>query len=532
MKINLSLRILAPVAMGCGLFLTVPDSFAVDAAAKSSPALAPATAVVTASSDKVLFAFDDRALPFQQALRLQLTSFRKKGSPSNVVVPLGPPGAPDSKGIFYCISVLEMNGEFWMWYIGAGDHDVSKSGIVYGLPFRLCFARSKDGVHWEKPSLGLLEYAGNRKNNLVELDGREFELQEGVILYEPDEADANRRFKIVFEASKYKLRFAVATSADGVRWKESPNNPRGPWLEPSGLIKWHGAYYVNGQGNGHWIPGVARATRVLGSYISHDFEHWTQIPALGFRRDPLPPRPVNLTGWNDGEQVHLGASLWKRGDVIIGFYGQWHGHPSNDRRFVTMDLGLVISHDALHYYEPVPDFRIIEGAEVARALPLTRAPSLAQSQGFANIGDQTLTWYTAWGVPEDGIRLATAERDRLGFLQPSPVQGFQDGTNYPPCLISAPVATGGKPVTISVNASGLSDLSQLKVSVLDEQFRELPGFGAADWTGPKESGFSQRATWGQRNIVSAGGPIRIRVDFSGVRPEDLKLYAIYVTPVP
>ena len=30
---------------------------------------------------------------------------------------------------------------------------------------------------------------------------------------------------------------------------------------------------------------------------------------------------------------------------------------------VTMDLGLVISHDALHYREPIPEFRLVPALE-------------------------------------------------------------------------------------------------------------------------------------------------------------------------
>ena len=70
-----------------------------------------------------------------------------------------------------------------------------------------------------------------------------------------------------------------------------------------------------------------------------------------------------MAGKNAGEQVHLGAALWNRGNVVVGFFGKWNGHPSNDRRMVTMDLGLVATNDALHYREPIPDFPIVSVAE-------------------------------------------------------------------------------------------------------------------------------------------------------------------------
>ena len=147
-----------------------------------------------------------------------------------------------------------------------------------------------------------------------------------------------------------------------------------------------------------------------------------------------------------------------------------------------------------------------------------------QGQGFANVGDDTLFWYSVWVVPSAGIRVARWDRDRLGYLTP-----FVNGDKKPHA-ISAPVSTGGKPVTVKLNVGGINKWSSVKVTVLDEQLRELPGYTAKDCTGPDKSGLSQRVVWGKNQQVFATGPIRIRVDFTGVRPEDLKLFAIYVDP--
>jgi hypothetical protein len=477
-------------------------------------------------AEQVLFAFDDNALPFQQGVRLRLLSSRSSGEQgaSNVAVPVGPPGSADGRGVIYYGTVVEVNGELWMWYLGMGDQDE-------GRHYRICLAKSKDGKSWDKPDLGAVEYGGNRHNNLVDLDQGKLVAAGCVVYYEPEEKDAARRFKMIFTGDKYPgLMFGVAYSPDGVHWTESPNNPRGTIkLEPQGGIKWNGAYYVNGQGGLLWAPdGWVRA---LVTHVSYDFENWTQATVLGFRRDPLPPRPVGHTGGMDGEAVHLGAALWNRGNVIVGFYGQWHGDPTNDRRWVSMDLGLVVSHDALHFSEPIPDFRIVQAAETTSSwlpngtpTPLERAPALMQGQGFANVGKDTLFWYSVWVVPNAGIRVARWDRDRLGYLEPFVT------SDKKPHVISAPVSTGGKPVSVKLNITGINKWSGVKVTVLDEQLRELPGYTAQDCTGPAESGLSQLVVWGEKQQVVANGPIRIRVDFTGVRPEDLRLYAIYVQP--
>jgi hypothetical protein len=129
-----------------------------------------------------------------------------------------------------------------------------------------------------------------------------------------------------------------------------------------------------------------------------------------------------------------------------------------------------------------------------------------------------------WVVPNAGIRVARWDRDRLGYLQP-----FVN-SDKKPHVISAPVPTGDKPVSVKLNITGINQWSSVKVTVLDEQLRELPGYTAKECTAPEKSGLSQLVTWGEKQKVVAKGPIRIRVDFTGVRPEDLRLYAVYVRP--
>ena len=192
-----------------------------------------------------------------------------------------------------------------------------------------------------------------------------------------------------------------------------------------------------------------------------------------------------------------------------------------------MDLGLVVSNDALHYREPIPDHPIVEARELGYARPpepaTVRFPALIQGQGFENIGDETLFWYAPWPEGDsDGVRLATWPRDRLGHLEPFTGPGTE------PHVVSAPVESGGKPLRLSVNVDGLSEHAQILVSILDERFRQLPGYAAGDCMGPIASGFSQPVTWVGRNTVNADGPIRVRLDFAGLRPEDTRLYAVYL----
>lgn len=473
----------------------------------------------------VLFSFDDHSLPFQRGVRLHLVDYHSSSEGgTRIVVPLGPPGSPDSIKISYYGAVHRVGDELYMWYQGQGE---GKDDFQ-----RICFAKSKDGYNWEKPNLGLVEYNGNKDNNLVDLGGGKYVVVAWTSIYEPDDPDPQRRFKAVYETHRRnpahggRAEFNVAFSGDGVNWVEPPVNPSELSCEMSGLIKFNGAYYVTAQsGGGHFGP-----PRKLETFISYDFENWVAADCMGFMRGDIPPRPM-IYDSHAGEQVHLGAGLWDRGNVIIGIYGMWHGHVTNDRRLVAIDLGFVVSNDALHYREPVPDFRMVAASEDRMGKGEAeggsfRYPALEQGQGFENIGDETLFWYGAWAY-RDGVRLATWPRDRLGYFEPfkgSKMRSLQESH-----FISAPIDLEGKPARVALNVAGISEQSNVKVQVLDEQFRPLAGYDLDSYLDLDESGLRQPVRWqGHDLIENVAGSVRVRVDFAGNRPEDVRLYAVYL----
>ena len=455
----------------------------------------------------VLFPFDDYSLPFQRGVRLQLIP--NKGD--QIVVPFGPPGAPDSKGMNYYGAVCRVGDELWMWYLGGSQ---------------VCFAKSTDGYNWERPSLGLIEHNGSTQNNLVDLGGAAYKVVACVVIYEPEDPDPNRRFKMVYETHRRnpshggRAEFNVAVSADGLRWTEIQVNPHYVSCEMGGFIKFNGCYYVSAQSGGGHFP---RPERKLETFVSYDFENWVEADCMGLLRGNLPPRPM-VEGSHAGEQIHLGAGLWNRENVIIGIYGQWHGHPTNDRSLIAMDLGLVVSNDALHYREPIPDFRIVPAGENS-ADRLFGA--LMQGQGFDNINGETLFWYAPWGGC-NGIRVAKWEQDRLGYFEA--FLGMKMNSLQESHFVSAAIDLEGKPAKVEINVSGLSEYTDISVEILTERFEAISGFGRDECTGPKESGLRQLVTWGNReSLEGIDGKVRVRVNFGGIRPEDVKIHAIYVS---
>ena len=483
--------------------------------------------------EAVLFSFDKHSIPFSAGLRLHLVSGKGYARKTPIVLKRSRHSAPDDDYVRFYGTVIPFEDELRMWYPARGKLD-SRTGY-----YRLCYATSIDGRNWEKPQLGLIKYDGNTANNAVDLFNGECDLVCGPIIFDPEDSDPDRRFKGAFWTRRYRGKVAVAYSPDGLHWKESPANPRGGYIEQSGLIRHNGCYYLNGHGGGlHFGP-----VRNLVTYASYDFEHWTLASCLGYQRDREPAEASYQHACGTaGEQVHLGAGLWDRGNIILGVTDLWHGHPSGDLRLVTMDLGLLISHDALHYSEPAPDFRLVPGyQEIGFKMdfidekddirPLSRGPGVSHGQGMCNWKDETLLFYEAWN--DGDVRLATWPRDRIGYLRFYDAEGWLGSdakSEIPRHCITCSLKPEGSSTHVFVNADGVSEHSELSVEVLDEQFRPVKGYSGDACIPLKEPGLRQSVSWkGKGDTIDYGGPFRLQVTYAGLRPEDIKLYALYVT---
>jgi hypothetical protein len=129
--------------------------------------------------------------------------------------PLLKPERPYEDVCLGYFSVLKFDGKWHLWY-EAIDRTYKADGDR-----SLCYAVSSDGVKWQRPDLGLIEYAGSKNNNIVllkntlgrgGLDGCAVFLDEG--------APPTERLKMVYTAdvSGHWWVFG-AVSPDGLRWK-------------------------------------------------------------------------------------------------------------------------------------------------------------------------------------------------------------------------------------------------------------------------------------------------------------------------
>jgi len=187
----------------------------------------------------------------------------------------------------------------------------------------VCYAVSNDGIRWEKPELGLVEFDGSGKNNIVMrgqgMEGMPRGPHGAGVFKDVYESDPAKRYKMFFRAET----MAVAFSDDGLRWSAPIPCPE---------IRAEG----DTRNNAFWAPelgtyvGITRTNagegesgaRLVARTESPDFVNWT------------PARTV-LRGLTDRLQTH-DLVAFPHGGVYLGLVGLYDTDKDADRQHVEL----------------------------------------------------------------------------------------------------------------------------------------------------------------------------------------------------
>ena len=494
--------------------------------------------------EAVLFSFDDHAIPWRNNLKLTPVPATKHSA--NPVLRRGAENAPDHGHAILYGSVLHIGGKYRMWYLGMFETDL-KSGQAPGWWRPMCYAESDDGINWTKPELELVEFKGNKKNNICLINSTVPSLAKVndflSIIYEPNEPNPKHRYKCAYIAhppfddvrggrsgigpnERRWAAFVCATSADGLTWDvvgDRPMNAGGERFEVSSLYRHGNFYYAHGQLISPWAWRMdgSDVGRAMLCYRSSDFKNWSRAKAFSFARPgQLTATPVH------GQQTHMGAGMWNRGNVIVGLYGMWQDaekKPQDGRYWnqgVSVDLGLIVSNNGIHFREPVPDFKVISRGKKGEWDSI----ALLQGHAFVNIGDKTMMWYSHWDtggkLRNMEIGLATMRRDGFGYLS----KKVPDSSAH---FVTTTFETKGK-TKLFVNVKDISKSSPLIVELYDEFDKPIPAFAGKNAAHVIRSGIRTPVVWpAQKNEwLPSEKKLSVRVTYP--ESNDPKIYAIYV----
>jgi hypothetical protein len=409
----------------------------------------------------------------------------------------------------------------------------------------VAYAYSDDGVHWEKPKLGLIQGpASYRKdgpylvadrmsdqNNLgVPIDfmvdlhahGAVADPQERFLLRVAQKDDTHPFAKVI-ESQVY---FATA-------WPDILHDSR--WVEkltpiPHGKLHPRGFLRING-----FDPGARVWFGVCQDYVGS----WTKREGREIARFESPdlvewsgPKIVlpiaadeSKTPTDYVENMDLEA-YWVGGPTTGAWLGQlvvFHSDRSNPqyrmpRPFVVWrkgltELRLVVSRDAGNSWQRVSG----KQAWLSPSRDEHGYDRLVFASRPVRVGDELWFYYSAWDgdhlvynfdgstyYPDGFLRRVRTARATLrwdGYLS---CDAGRDGG----ALVTKLVTFTGDELVVNVQAAG----GELKAELLDENERPLPGFGLEDALPVTGDGIELKVRWrGQASVASvAGKAVRVR----------------------
>ncbi len=344
----------------------------------------------------------------------------------------------------------------------------------------LAFARSRDGVRWEKPALGKHDYQGSRENNLVAVRGNPKSEVTHVVL-DPD-APPERRYKAVLGSSGRQ----PAVSADGYEFTPLPV-PSIPSQDESHLNydEARRRYILTVKLRGPFGRSVYLS-------LSDDFESWTR-PVLIFHADSLDqklgeqriqehlasPRlhhpAVNRPDEYNTEIYNMSAFPYEGIYIGLPNYFEASGRtpPAVNNQDGINSVKLATSRDLYHWTKVGERESFIPVSEVGGGR-IDTVQVLAASRPI-RMGDELWFYYTGLDaryqpdserrVPlRGGIHLAKLRRDGFVSFRGGSDEGFVE---------TRPIRFEGRRLLVNAEARG-----EVRAAVVDTRGREV----LAGWT--------------------------------------------------
>ncbi|UCH35365.1 MAG: hypothetical protein JSV65_03165 [Armatimonadota bacterium] len=391
---------------------------------------------------------------------------------------------------------------FKMWYWA--PHDGGEA---------MLYATSRDGVHWERPDLGLFEFHGSRDNNICVVSASG-DMETYGCFKDLDDPDPARLYKALLwervapgtwgeNDPPEKLGGVwTATSPDGIHWTKSrrPVVPHPPAGDTVG--------FLDSRADGRYVGFVKIQTdrgRSRAIMESDDFETWSE-PRLIFASDDEDDQPCDV--YNNTAFSYEG--------LYLGWLQMYYHHQDPYRR--RLEVELIYSRDGREWHR-------MPGRE--SVLPV--GPDGAwdrTNQSPANgrpirVGDRLYMYYggrTYYHPPYKGgegrcsIGLGTLRVDGFVSLDANPFGGT---------MTTKPVLLQGS--RLYVNCA--SDWGHLRVEVLGEDGEPLPGCAREDCDDIRADGVRLPVSWrGNADLgVLQDRPVRLRFHLQNAR-----LYSFWV----
>ena len=395
-------------------------------------------------------------------------------------------------------------GIFRMWYNALSSRE--KPDVVESL----CYATSPDGVAWEKPNLGLVEFQGSRDNNILLMGSNWYHC----VLRDDSDPDPARRYKLAYWQTRDRNRCGiwVAFSTDGIHWVLHPSNPVVPCSATGDTFSvmqdpTSGDYYL-------YNKSRIRPPRKVSRMVSNDFVHW--------KNDQLVLEPDEL---DQSDTEFYSMAVFPYGSQYLGFLRVFHTYSQ------LMDVQLASSRDGVNWdrsarrrvFLPLGFMRNeYGGRSFDSGMNSALAPAIKDEKlwiyypGFANLHNApALDHYGKIGLAKlrlDGF--CSLDATGQGYVLTKPIRfgGSSLSINAVVHSIAKPGQTPN-PTWAGLFAHAKGGQGSIQVEVQDEEGQTIPGYAASSCEPLVGDGLRQSVVWQEKKNMAALRDRVVRLKF-------------------
>lgn len=421
--------------------------------------------------------FVDDALIDETAGDLALKLHRPQ--PAEVVLTTDKPWEGNTSA-YYTVLHDKALGLYRMYYRGSHFDTATKKAAH---PEVTCYAESKDGVNWTKPELGLFEFDGSKKNNIV---WKGIGTHCMAVFKDANPAcPPEARYKAIGRGRPTgKKGLYVSQSPDGIHWSFIKNEPviTEGYFDSQNLAFWDTHSQTYREYHRTFVNGV----RAIMTGTSDDFVNWTKPELLSYGDAP-----------NDHLYTNAVQRYERAPHLLIGFPTRYL--PKEGQRVEPVFMA---SRDGTTF-KRWPDAVIPEDAPQDRSGNRSNYMTWGMVQLPGNDREYSVyateAYYTG---PDSRVRRFTYRVD--GFV--SATGGSQGGT-----LTTKPIQFRGSQLEINFATQGKG---QVRVELQTADGKAIPGFTLNNCSPLTGDATARKVQWNTKAVLPswAGKPIRVKFE--------------------
>ncbi len=446
----------------------------------------------------------------------------KLGVPRSAGIAISADKPWEGKFLTYA-SIIKDDSLYRMYYRGSNE---IKDGLTEAVT---CYAESKDGIHWIKPSLSIYQINGSWNNNVIMVKNPQKSTENFMVLYDRrKDIPKEERYKAIggHTANAFPKAYQGTfryVSADGIHWKRFNKDTTGLFnqypMDSHNVLTWlpseqvYAIYLRVGSEDKIGDERLGKGFRTIAKSVSDDFIQWSEPQKMIFGRSEMQHLYTNSTQPYFRAphiliampmRINLNKQALSSAELAA------NGIDKSQQAHIS-DAVLMTSRGGYSYERMYMESFIRPGSNSINWGGRSNMPA----SGLYQTSDQEMSFYVTrgYGTPNVYIERMTLRLD--GFSSLSASYKIGDAVTKPLIVLSDSLY-----INFATSAFGF-----VKVVLLDEAGNEINGFGKDDAVELIGDAIDKPVVWKNGRLMSELLGKKIRLKFI---LKDADLYSFYI----